>query len=64
MNISEEQKEKLLKYGINASNYNSIDELLEEIDDEIVCRGLTKDQEYLNKDGLILQKLYDEIYNN
>lgn len=64
MKITEKQNKTLLEYNINVDDYETLDDLLEVLDDKIVCVGLTKNQEFLNGDGLILQKLYDEIYDN
>ena len=58
--ITDEQRKIIEKY-INEPS-NDVDSLLLQLDDKITEIGF--DEKYdLNEDGLILQKLYDEIYN-
>jgi hypothetical protein len=60
MNINPEQINILKKYGIKPGNH--IDDILEELDDKITEVGF--DDEYeLTEDGLKLQLLYDQLYN-
>lgn len=62
MNINEEQNRLLLKYGIDYKLFNGIDELLDSVDDKLLEHLV--DQDYLDDEGIILQKLYDEIFDN
>lgn len=64
INITNEQKHILEKYFPEYKKYlnTHINELLLEISDLIIGIGMV-DEDYLNKDGLILQKLYDRLYN-
>lgn len=64
LNITDEQKTLLLEHITNAQEYideGNIDQLLEELDDRITEIGFDSNYE-LNSEGLELQKLYDEIY--
>ena len=58
--ITDEQRKVIEKYIKNPSD--DIDSLLLELDDKITEIGFDENYE-LNEDGLILQKLYDEIYS-
>ncbi|MDD4688898.1 MAG: hypothetical protein PHE51_04040 [Eubacteriales bacterium] len=60
INIKDEQKRLLLEYIENPSD--DIDTLLLELDDKITEFGFNEYYD-LNEDGLKLQKLYDELYN-
>ncbi len=65
LNITEKQKELLLKYLEGANEYidsGDIDMVLDLLDSKITEVGFTPDYE-LNEIGLKLQILYDEIYN-
>lgn len=58
--ITDEQRKIIEKY-INEPS-DDIDSLLLQLDDKITEIGF--DEKYdLNEEGLILQKMYDEIYN-
>lgn len=61
MIISNELKEKLKKFNINVNKFKSYDDLLIYIDEELL-KYMNKDYD-LNVKGVILQKIYDEIYN-
>lgn len=64
LNITEEQISKLKKY-FNIDEYTSndnIDGLLMALDDVITDVGFDENYE-LNKEGLKLQMIYDQIYN-
>jgi hypothetical protein len=64
LNITEEQISKLKKY-FNIDEYTSndnIDGLLMALDDVITDVGFDENYE-LNKEGLKLQLIYDQIYN-
>lgn len=60
MNITDEQKKILSKYGISVEN--DIDDLLLDLDDKITEIGFNADYS-LNETGAKLQRLYDELYN-
>ncbi len=62
MNITEEQNKILLKHGIDYKTFSDIDELLDVLDDKILEHLVNQD--YLNDEGIKIQKLYDEIYDN
>lgn len=64
LNITDEQRALLFEHITNAQEYideGDIDQLLEELDDRITEIGFDSNYE-LNSEGLELQKLYDEIY--
>ncbi len=64
LNITEEQISKLKKY-FDIDEYTSndnIDGLLMALDDVITDVGFDENYE-LNKEGLKLQLIYDQIYN-
>lgn len=60
MNINEKQLQMLKKHNIEP--VNDIDELLLSLDDKITEIGFTANYT-LNDEGLKLQQLYDELYN-
>jgi hypothetical protein len=60
MNITEKQKQLLEEYNVVLSD--DIDSLLLDLDDKITEIGFDEDYK-LNEDGHILQRLYDQIYN-
>lgn len=62
MNITEEQNKSLLKHGIDYKSFSDIDELLDVLDDKLLEHLVNQD--YLDDEGIALQKLYDEIYDN
>lgn len=67
MIISREQIEFLKKYLDNIENMVEDDDLesvLDAIDSKIIIEGMTSDQEWLTPEGIILQNIYDDIYNN
>lgn len=59
MIITEKQKE-LVKTYLKKS-YTDIDLLLTELDDKITEIGFYDNYD-LNKDGILLQRLYDDLY--
>ncbi len=59
MIITEKQKE-LVKTYLKKS-YTDIDLLLTELDDKITEIGFDDNYD-LNKDGILLQRLYDDLY--
>ena len=64
MILNNKQKEKLLRYVPNAKKYmedDDLGELLTQLDNVILGQGMEEDYE-LNKLGLELQKMYDEIF--
>ena len=66
MIISREQIEFLKKYLDNIENMVEDDDLesvLDAIDSKIIIEGMTSDQEWLTPEGIILQNIYDDIYN-
>lgn len=66
MIISREQIEFLKKYLDNIENMVEDDDLesvLDAIDSKIIIEGMTSDQEWLTQEGIILQNIYDDIYN-
>ena len=66
MIISREQIEILKKYLDNIENMVEDDDLesvLDAIDSKIIIEGMTSDQEWLTPEGIILQNIYDDIYN-
>ena len=66
MIISREQIEFLKKYLDNIENMVEDDDLksvLDAIDSKIIIEGMTSDQEWLTLEGIILQNIYDDIYN-
>lgn len=58
--LSERQTELLKKHNISVSGYNSIEELLEAIDDAVVENIVTHNDEPDNE-GIELQRIYDGI---
>lgn len=62
MKITEEQNKLLLKHDIDYKTLSYIEELLDILDDKILEHLVN--QEYLNDEGIKLQNMYDEIYNN
>lgn len=66
MKLSEKQKEILNKYSIpfkyKYSSVEEINDLLDKIDEVMMDNYLDEDDEPL-EEFLILEKLYDEIYN-
>lgn len=62
--ITSEQKTILKKHLPEYENYLSghINDLLIEIDDLIIGVGMIN-QDILNEDGRVLQRLYDQLYN-
>lgn len=58
--ILEEDKNILKKYNINVDNFESLDELLFEIDDEMTSHIDGQDEPL--KEFIELQKVYDRIY--
>lgn len=62
MKITEEQNKLLLKHDIDYKTLSDIEELLDILDDKILEHLVN--QEYLNDEGIKLQNMYDEIYNN
>jgi len=61
LNITNEQKEILNAYRIEITE--DINEVLLALDAKITEIGFADDYDYLNKVGLKLQKLYDEIFD-
>ncbi len=60
MNITQEQKEILIKYGVKVTE--DVDAVLLDLDDKITEIGFNLDYS-LNEIGKKLQKLYDELYS-
>lgn len=52
----------MLKHDIDYKTLSDIEELLDILDDKILEHLVN--QEYLNDEGIKLQNMYDEIYNN
>lgn len=64
MILTSEQEKLLLRYVPNAQEWIATDNLYElelALDDQIVIVGMDADFE-LNETGLLLQRLYDQIY--
>ncbi len=65
LNISNEQREQLIKYLPDMEKCittDDIDTVLDRLDNKITEIGFTPEYE-LNEVGLKLQRLYDELYN-
>lgn len=65
LNIQKKQKELLNKYISNLDEMiadDNIEDLLDELDDVITGIGFDENYE-LTEEGLKLQLLYDQIYN-
>lgn len=60
VNITDAQKEILKNYGVSV--FGEINDVLLALDAKITEIGFDADYE-LNDDGLKLQKLYDELYD-
>lgn len=60
MNITDEQREVLKKYGVEI--FDNVNDTLLALDDKITEIGFNSDYS-LNKTGLLLQLLYDKLYN-
>lgn len=60
MRLTEDQIKILEKYNINY-NFKTIEELLRNID--LVMTDYLNDNDEPTKEYLLLEKLYDEIYN-
>lgn len=60
MNITDEQREVLKKYGVEI--FDNVNDTLLALDDKITEIGFNFDYS-LNKTGLLLQLLYDKLYN-
>ena len=54
------QKMMLIKYGVKI--YDNVRDTLQALDEKILDIGFTEDYNLLNKTGLKLDQLYDEIY--
>ena len=69
MIISREQIEFLKKYLDNIEfekikkEDDDLESVLDAIDSKIIIEGMTSDQEWLTPEGIILQNIYDDIYN-
>lgn len=61
INLTNEQREMLETYDIEITEGAS--ELLLDLDAKITEIGFTDDFEHLNRVGVKLQKLFDEIYD-
>ncbi len=59
MNITQEQKDILINNNVKI--FDDVDKTLLALDDKITEIGFNKDYS-LNKTGLILQRLYDDLY--
>ena len=56
---------KFLKFNIaNFEKYTDVNDLLDEIDNLIIRKGFTKNQEFLNDFGIQAQKVYDDVFDN
>jgi len=65
LNITDAQRQLLLEHLPDAQRHidgDDINQLLEDLDDKITEIGFDADYE-LNANGLKLQKLYDELYD-
>ena len=60
MRITLAQKMMLIKYGVKI--YDNVRDTLQALDEKILDIGFTEDYNLLNKTGLKLDQLYDEIY--
>ena len=60
MKITLAQKMMLMKYGVKI--YDDTHDTLLALDEKILQIGFTPDYNLLNKTGLKLDQLYDEIY--
>lgn len=58
--LNESQKRILCKYGI--STEQSINRILDELDEKIALIGFEKGQQMLNDSGFELQHLFDELF--
>lgn len=58
--LNETQKEVLRKYGI--STKQSINRILDELDEKIALIGFDKNQQSLNDAGDELERLFDELF--
>ena len=59
MNITEKQKELVKKYL--KKSYTEIYQLLLDLDDKITEIGFDENYD-INEDGILLQRLYDDLY--
>lgn len=58
--LNETQKEILRKYGISIGQ--SINRILDELDEKIALIGFDKNQQSLNNAGDELERLFDELF--
>lgn len=58
--LNETQKEILCKYGI--STEQSINRILDELEEKIALIGFDKNQQSLNNAGDELERLFDELF--
>lgn len=58
--LSKDQKAILKEYGVYFGE--DIDLVLDELDAKIVEIGFEQGQQSLNKDGDLLQRLYDDLF--
>ena len=59
MNITEKQKELVIKYL--KKSYTEIYQLLLDLDDKITEIGFDENYD-INEEGILLQRLYDDLY--
>ena len=62
LNITEEQRKLFIEHLSEKELQNSIDDVLDVLDDKLTEIGFNADYS-LNKVGLKLQRLYDELYS-
>ena len=64
MNIITDSDYKIIKkYNININENMNIDDILDEIEAKMFEMGFEENDE-INKDGIELERLYDNIFHN
>jgi len=61
INVSQEDKDTLTSYKIEVDNYRTLSDLLDIIDEVMV--SFVDEQDEPLEDFLILEKIYDRIYD-
>ena len=61
--ITEEDFKIIKKYNININENMNIDDILDEIEAKMFEMGFEENDE-INKDGIELERLYDNIFHN
>ena len=61
--ITDSDYKIIKKYNININENMNIDDILDEIEAKMIEMGFEENDE-INKDGIELERLYDNIFHN